>query len=255
MYPVVVDLLQPHTILFLWACLALVQLWRKRNAPTRRLWPQLVPLFLLAALSTPAAAHLALLSLESDSSALEDRPANAQAVVVFSAGVHPPQAPRTRPEMDEDSLDRCLEAARLYRQGAPCLVMTSGGKVFDDTPGPPYAAVLAALLERLGVKPADLVREEGSRNTHENAVECARLLKERGVGRVVLVVDAVDMFRAAACLRREGIEVIPAPCHFRATRFRPTLFTFLPDPHGAENVQRVWHEWVGVLWYTMRGWV
>ncbi len=68
MYSSVVDLLQPHTILFFWACLALVQLWRKRNAPTRRLWPLFAPLFLLAALSTPAAAHLALLSLESDAS-------------------------------------------------------------------------------------------------------------------------------------------------------------------------------------------
>ena len=157
--------------------------------------------------------------------------------------------------MDEDSLDRCLLAARLYAEGPPCPVLASGGKVFADTPGPAYAAVLADFLEQLGVKPSDLVREEASRNTHENAVECARLLKEKGIGRVVLVVDAVDMRRAAACLRREGIVVFPAPCHFRATGFPSSVGALLPGPHAAEQVERVWHEWLGLAWYWGRGWV
>jgi uncharacterized SAM-binding protein YcdF (DUF218 family) len=146
-----------------------------------------------------------------------------------------------------------MEAARLYSQGPPCLVMASGGKVDPQDPGPSYAAVMGGFLEQLGVKKADLVREEGSRTTYENAVECAKLLKDRGIERVVLVVDAVDMFRAAGCLRKQGVEVVPAPCHYRATRFRLSVHTFLPNPGAAANIQRVWHEWLGVAWYWTTG--
>ena len=253
MYRFFVDLLQPHIVLFLWASWALFRLWRKRRDPNRRSWPLFVPLFGLAALSTPAVAHLALLSLESYSPPLEDRPHDVRAIVVFSAGVYAPEGPRARAEMDEDSLKRCLEATRLYRQGSPCLILVSGGKVDPETPGPSYAAVLGELLEQGGVKKADLLLEENSRTTYENAVECAKILKVRQIERVVLVADAVDMFRAAACLRKQGIEVVPAPSHFRATQFRPSVFTFLPNPGAAAGCQRVWHEWLGVAWYWSQG--
>ncbi len=253
MYRFLVDLFQPYTILLLWTCWAVFRLWRRRADPKRRLWPLVLPLLILAALCTPAAAHLALLSLESYSRPLEKRPQDAEAVVVFSAGVHAPDAVRVRPEMDEDTLQRCLDAARLYHQGAPCLVVASGGKPDPDTPGPPYAAVMGDFLRQLGVQSSDLVQEEGSQTTYENAAECAHILKERGIHRVVLVVDAVDMRRAAGCLRKQGVEVVPAPSHSAATHFGWSVTAFLPDPRAAEPVQRVWHEWVGTVWYWIQG--
>jgi uncharacterized SAM-binding protein YcdF (DUF218 family) len=252
MYRFVVDLLQPHTVLALLAGWALLRLWRKRKEPGRP-WLALALLLALAVLSTPAAGWLAALSLECGSSLSEQRPPEAEAVVVFSAGLLPPEGARLQAELDEDSLQRCLHAARLYAQGPPCPVLVSGGKVDPDSPGPPCAAVMGDLLGQLGVRPSDLVIEERSRTTHENAVECARLLRERGIRRVALVVDAVDMPRAAGCLRKQGIEVLPSPCHFRAGAFRPTLAGFLPSPGGAAGVQRAWHEWLGAFWYWLQG--
>jgi uncharacterized SAM-binding protein YcdF (DUF218 family) len=253
MYRFVVDLLQPHTLLFLWACWALIGLWRRRRDAKRRLWPLFVPLMVLAVLSTPAVSYLALLSLEARSAPIDVRPDDAEAIVVFSAGVYPPSGPRTRAEMDEDSMARCLETARLYRQGPPCLVVVSGGKVEADSPGPSYAAVLGEFLQQLGVRSSDLLLEEQSRTTYENAVETAKLLNDRHISRVILVADAADMVRAAGCLRKQGFVVMPAPCHFRATRFRLSLFSFLPSPGGAAGFQRAWHEWLGLAWYWWQG--
>jgi uncharacterized SAM-binding protein YcdF (DUF218 family) len=252
-YEFVVGLLQPHPILCLLVGWALFRLWRKRKEPTRRLWPLLLPLFLLALLSTPAVGHLAALSLECGYPPVEERSADAQAVVVFSAGLILPEGPRIRAELDEDSLKRCLLAARLYSGGRPCPVLVSGGRVNPESDGPAPAAVMGDLLLQLGVRPSDLVLEERSRTTYENAVESARLLKERGIVRVALVVDAVDMPRAAACLRKQGVEVLPAPCHFRAAGFPDTPDAFLPSPSGAGGVQRAWHEWLGMLWYRLHG--
>jgi uncharacterized SAM-binding protein YcdF (DUF218 family) len=253
MYSFLVKLCQPDTLLFLLACWALFRLWRRRADPRRRWWPLLVPVAGLVLLCTPLAAHLALLPLESYSTPLEDRPPEAEAIIVFSSGVYPPEGPRPRPEMDEDTLHRCLEAARLYARGPGCPVVVSGGKVDPDTPGPSAAAVMASFLEQHGVKAADLLPEENSRTTFENAAECAKLLKAKEIRRVVLVVDAVDMWRAASCLRKQGIEVVPAPCHFRATRFRPSLFAILPSPEAANRFRRVWHECLGIVWYWCRG--
>jgi uncharacterized SAM-binding protein YcdF (DUF218 family) len=154
--------------------------------------------------------------------------------------------------MDQSSMERCLAAARLYRQ-RPCPVLVSGGKVEEDAPGPSFASVLGEFLEQLGVSKSDLILEEDSRTTYENAVESAVLLRERHIGGVVLVVDAVDMRRAAGCLRKQGIAVTAAPCYFRATRFRPALTTFVPSPGGAARVERVWHEWLGIAWYWCHG--
>jgi uncharacterized SAM-binding protein YcdF (DUF218 family) len=253
MYRFVVELCQPHTLLLLLAGWALFRLWRKRADPRRRLWPLLVPLAGLTALCMPLTGHLALLSLESYAAPVDERPSDAEALVVFASGVYPPEGPRTEAELDEDSFHRCLLAARLYNQGSPCPVFISGGKVDPDTPGPTNAAVMAAFLGRHGVKEEDLVVEPNSRTTYENAVECAKLLREKGIRRVALVVDAVDMPRAAACLRKQGVEVIPAPCHFRATRFQFDVFSFLPSPGAAVAFQRAWHEWLGLVWYRCRG--
>jgi uncharacterized SAM-binding protein YcdF (DUF218 family) len=253
MYRFVVDLLEPHTILSLLVGWALFRLWWKRREPNRRLLPLLLPLVALAVISLPIVVQLAVLTLECQYPPVEDRPDEAEAIVVFSGGVYAPDGPRHQPELDEDSLQRCLHAARLYAQGPSCPVLVSGGKVDPDTPGSSCAALMGEFLNQLGVKSSDLVLEEGSRSTYENAVESARMLKERGIRRVVLVVDAVDMPRAARCLRKQGIEVLPSPCHYRATSFKPSLFSIIPSPGAARGFQRVWHEWLGLVWYWCQG--
>jgi len=69
----------------------------------------------------------------------------------------------------------------------------------------------------------------------------------------LLVTDAVDMVRAVGCFRKQDVQVIPAACHYRATPFQPTLFTFLPSAGAVRNCQRVSHEWLGVAWYGAHG--
>ncbi len=253
MYEFINSLLEPFVLFYLLTLAALLNLWRKPRAPRGRLLLLTAAFAGLTVICNPTVAYLALGSLEWRYPPADERPPDVQAIVVLAAGILPPDGPRVRAELDADSMQRCLHAARLYHQGPACPVLVSGGKVDPDTPGPPVARVMADFLIQLGVKEADLILEDASRNTYENAVESAKLLREQRLDRAVLVTDAVDMYRAVRCFRKQGVELMPSPCHYRVTTYEFTFFDLVPNPGAARNCHRAWHEWLGVVWYWGRG--
>ena len=253
MYRFLVDLLQPFLLLYLLTALALDNLWRKRRDKPGRLLLVTVPLAALAVACTPAVAYLALGSLEWHYPPQYDRPHDAEAIVVLGGSMLSPDEVRLRAELGEDSLYRCLHAVRLYHQGEPCPIVVSGGNVDPDTPGPALAEVMRDFLLEQGVAEADLLMEDQSRNTYENAAKTSPLLRRRGIDKIVLVTDATHLLRAPRCFRAQGFEVAPSGCRYRATRFEWSLFEFLPSPYAAQHIQRALHEWLGMTWYWLSG--
>jgi len=176
--------------------------------------------------------------------------AGAQAIVVFGSSVSPPQFERPYPLPDRETLERCEYAAWIQRKtGLPVLV--SGGITVARIP--PVAATMRELLQRAGVPDEMIWIEDQSRSTHENAVFSSRILQRQAVRRVVLVVDARSMVRAAACLRRAGIEVVPAPSRFRY--LSAILEDWIPAWKAVRGNEITLHETVGLLWYRLRGWI
>src|SRR5712691_8416137 len=123
--------LQPFPLLLLLTGVALANLWRKRRETRGRLLLLTVPYLLLLLLSLPMSSYLLLGSLEWQYPAAETRPDDVEAIVVLGSLVRQPSGQRLRSELDENSMNRCLRAAELYRQGPPCPVLASGG---DDNP-------------------------------------------------------------------------------------------------------------------------
>src|SRR6185437_10459810 len=91
--------------------------------------------------------------------------------------------------------------ALLRRGAAPLLVLSGGGAPLSE------AAAMRELALREGVGEAALLLEPRSRNTFENARETARLLQDRGLGRVVLVSDRYHLPRARLLFRAAGLAV------------------------------------------------
>jgi len=253
MYEIITWLLEPFTLVYLLFLAALLNLWRKPREKRGQLILLTAAFVGLSLVCCPTVAYLALGSLEWHYPPENKRPADAQAIVVLTAGLLAPDGPRTTAELDNDSLQRCLHAAHLYGQGPGCTVIVSGGKVDPSEPGPSTARVMADLLIKLGVKESDVTIEEVSRTTYENAVETTKLLKERQIRKALLVTDAVDMFRALRCFRKQGVELIPSPCHYRATSFQVSLPAFVANPRAALNCNRAFHEWLGMGWYWLNG--
>jgi uncharacterized SAM-binding protein YcdF (DUF218 family) len=140
----------------------------------------------------------------------------------------------------------------MYHQGPHCPVLVSGGRIDPDTPES-CARVMRDFLLRQGVAAADVIEEDASGSTYENAVECARILRERGLTRVLLVTEASHLERAMRCFRKQGVDPTPCGCHYVTLHFEWTATDFLPNPSLTRPTQAALHEWLGLAWYALHG--
>jgi uncharacterized SAM-binding protein YcdF (DUF218 family) len=248
-------LLDPYRLLFLLLGAGIAILWRRRRVPIGRLLLTTLAFAALAVISTPAIAYLSLGTLEWRYPPVEGMPDGAEAIVVLGGGMNPPDTVRPRAEMNADTLARCLHAVAVYRGGRPCPVVVCGGRIAPGASTPPLAHLMRDFLSDLGFDDEAIIVEDRSRTTHENAVECSKLLRERGIGEVVLVTDAVHMFRALHSFRKHGILAVPSACHHGATEFEWSVWGFLPSVGAVQGHQRAFHEWLGSAWYWIRGYL
>ena len=253
MYTFVNFFLNPFNLFFLITGLGIANLWRRRRESRRRLLLLTAPFLAMAIIFTPAASFLALGSLEWQYPPLAQRPAGVQALVVLSGDLDPPNDSRAYAVLGMDTFHRCLYAATLYRQGPPCLVFLSGGKVDPKQRGPTLAAAMRDFLLTQGIPVERLVIEDRSRTTYENAVETTRLLQQRGIDEIVLISDAAHLSRGVRCFQRQGVRVVPAGCRYRTADFKRRLSDFWPSLEGAGKIREACHEWLGRAWYSVRG--
>jgi uncharacterized SAM-binding protein YcdF (DUF218 family) len=139
----------------------------------------------------------------------------------------------------------------LYHQGAPRLIVVSGGKV--NGTWPPLAHVMRDFLLTMGIPETDILVEDQAHTTYENAVQTAKLLRARDIRRIVLVTETTHLLRAELCFRKAGFEVTPVGCNYRATEIDWSVFDVLPSPEAALNIDRAFHEWLGLIWYRLHG--
>lgn len=169
-------------------------------------------------------------------------------VVVLGAGhVSDPSMPATT-QLCPSGLARVVEGVRLYRQVPGRKLVVSGGTVFDPQSG---AKVMARAAAELGVPETDIVREDVSRDTEEEARELAAILD---TDRFFLVTEASHMPRSMAICRKQGLNPIAAPAHFRIKDAGEGLRGPLaPDPRALHGAHRAVYEILGLLWAWLRG--
>jgi uncharacterized SAM-binding protein YcdF (DUF218 family) len=106
---------------------------------------------------------------------------------------------------------------------------------------------------RAGLEPARIGRIGGTLDTCGNAAGiAARLPGER----VMLVTSAFHMPRAMACMRAAGVAAIPYPVDRQAWLAETLTGTFSADFSGnLMLVDLALHEYVGLVYYRLRGWL
>lgn len=174
-----------------------------------------------------------------------------QAIVVFGESMQPPLFEEPYPVPGDNTYRRLEYAVWIYRRYGPLPILVSGGVTTASAPS--VAATMREVLRKEAIPDSSIWLEDRSRSTHENAVFSAQVLRQHAVSRVALVVDATSMPRAAACLRKSGLEVMPAPCVFHDLGdLRDEL---LPNWRSVRRNEETLHELLGLVWYRMHGWI
>jgi uncharacterized SAM-binding protein YcdF (DUF218 family) len=207
----------------------------------------------LFALCTEIGANLLVRPLENLTTPLaSSSDTRAQAIVVLAAGRLEHAAEYGGKDIpDYIALGRLRYAAKLQHEtGLPILV--SGGNVAADGARESKADAMANALRDDFVTPVRWLEGE-SENTAENARFSARILRQDGVHRILLVTDAMHMPRAKMVFAQNGFDVVAAPTLFFGFE-HPVPLDFLPSAEGLRRSYYAIYEWIGLVWYwALRG--
>lgn len=223
-------------------------LWRLRfRIKERPFWPYRLAVFgwmAVVVASSPLVARFIIAGWEQPAAREPRDPETADVLVVLGGGIKipPDEGPVV---LATNTLYRALRVFDLHRQtGLPILV--SGGPA--DGPGSlTVAGEMAKLLLGLGVPEAAILREEVSTSTRSNAVETARLLRERGFKRPILVTSALHVRRAEMLFAQLGVPVDGVGCDFRQDRFPIQARSLIPSNAALAAHQEWLHEALGMV--------
>lgn len=189
--------------------------------------------------------------LEGRFPAVSDLPEHVDGIILLGGFIELKQSSDLgRPVLNEAAgrVPPFVALAKRYPQAA--LVFTGGNPAVFGR-GTTESAVARQLFDQLGLASKHIRFEDRSRNTHENAVYSRALVKPAPGQHWLLVTSAVDMPRAVGCFRAVGWPVIPYPADYHAVR--AALFPGLRN--GFMTLDWALHEWVGLVYYRMRGWI
>ena len=190
--------------------------------------------------------------LENRIAAPPELPERVDGIVVLGGAVDETvTAARGRPTFNH-AADRLVSAAALARRYPHARIVVSGGDSHILGGAGPESAVMKAFLVQDGIEPARILEENGSRNTHENAVFALAEAEPQAGETWILVTSAFHMPRAVGCFRRAGWSFIPYPVDFKTTgRFSfETQMVLGWQLYLSELAVK---EWIGLVAYRVLG--
>jgi uncharacterized SAM-binding protein YcdF (DUF218 family) len=153
--------------------------------------------------------------------------------------------------------DRFLHPLQLYRLGKIEHFLISGGDGRVTGTAVPEAEQLEKILLMAGVAEEDITTESNSRNTHENAVNTAKVLaKHPEWKKRLLVTSAFHMRRSEACFKKAGVAVdVYSSDFYSAPRYLTPDETIVPNAGSFSNWHLLIHEITGYFVYKLMGYL
>ena len=173
------------------------------------------------------------------------------AIVLLGGGIYE-SAPEYggRDELGHYAVMRTLFAADVAQKSGLDIYAT-GGKPLTES-ADPAGEIMRRFLLRLGLAESKVFAESASNNTWENAAYMRKMLKDKGVQRVILVTSAWHMPRAVWCFETHGLQVIPAPTDFITEQEQYDARSYVPRWTVLSDSGQAMHEYLGLFWYRMR---
>ena len=117
------------------------------------------------------------------------------------------------------------------------------------------ARVLRTFALEFGLRDEQVLVEEVSRNTYENAVNATQILRSGHYRQLVLITSAAHMYRAAAVFHKQGLFPQLHPVDFQTNGEDSDLFDFIPSVRALGVMTEVVHELIGLVMYRFQGYI
>ncbi len=155
--------------------------------------------------------------------------------------------------------DRITHALQLYRMGKIKKILITGGQGLNPTNPNTEAQLLGNFLLMAGVPDRDILIEDKSKNTRENAVFTQSFLDQEGIDtgqEFLLITSAFHMARAKGCFDQAGLKTTPFPTDYYGHDPKFSIPSLLyPSPSSLENWHRLTKEWIGIAIYWTVGYL
>ena len=155
--------------------------------------------------------------------------------------------------------DRIWQAINLYHLGKVDKILISGQNGFIGSDELDEANQFKEILLQNGIPDEDVLVEDKSKNTHENAVETKKVIDVHPeIQTILLVTSALHMPRSQACFEKEGFENFDCftTDHFTGeTRGYNIGQIILPNVSNFVSWQSLIHEWIGYVSYWFAGYI
>ena len=153
--------------------------------------------------------------------------------------------------------DRFIQALRLYQQKQIKKILIAGGSGSLDKTRQQFkeADFVKEQLQEMGIPAEDILCDNQSRNTYENAINSKKLLDSLQIkGPYLLITSAMHMKRSVQVFHKAGIDIIAYPCNYNAID-NPQLFSeaIIPSYKSFESWDNYLKEVVGLLVYKLTG--
>ena len=154
--------------------------------------------------------------------------------------------------------NRGLQAVDLYKRGVFKKFLLTGGSGVLVGEKFSESELTQQFLLRFGVPAEDILVEEASRNTRENAIFSKQFLEEQRLTskKLLLITSAFHMPRAKRCFKKVGLQTTPFSVDFK-TKNTTTLSIdkFIPSNKAIYLWNILLMEWVGLVAYKMVGYI
>jgi len=152
-------------------------------------------------------------------------------------------------------VERILEGIDLVKRGIADKLLIVGGNGDPFNQHVSEARLLRTFALEFGLHEEQVLAEEVSRNTYENAVNAGQIIQAGNYRQLVLITSAFHMYRAMAAFHKQQLFPEPYPVNCHSSRERIHLFDFVPSVGALSMTIVVVHEMIGMVMYRLQGYI
>lgn len=156
--------------------------------------------------------------------------------------------------------DRLIKAIQLYKAKKVKKIFISGGSGKVLVQEFKEGRIAARFLKDIGIDTNDIIYEELSKNTYENAVQTKYKLDSLGLSnsKLILLTSKYHMKRSIACFNKQGLHCEPFivdPQTENEIDIKNPSEYLMPNAEYLKEWDIYIHEWMGYITYLMAGYI